>query len=194
VSLQRQSGYSVPASLLSFGVIDAPAGTHGYEPPGMQSQLQVTTLLDDVRMATQRVASSAMRVLSLCTTDLEPQVYDQPYFLEAAKALILGRAYARIRILVRDQGRMIATPHRLLSMARRASHSIDIRAQPEAMGGKPVSYCFSDAGSMLYRARADRWDGVTAQRNPEFMQRLMDEYEAGWRESATDIRRIAGSR
>jgi hypothetical protein len=192
--LQRPTGFQVPASAAAFALAEPPYGAPAFEPPPLQSELIMTTQLDDVRMAIQRVAFSADRVLSLCTTDLEPAIYDQPYFLESAKALILGRPYARIRVLVRDQGRMNSTPHRFLSMARRSSHSIDIRTQPESMGRKPVSYCFSDAGSMLYRARADRWDGVTAQRNMECAQRLIDEFEVGWREAETDLRRHAGYR
>jgi hypothetical protein len=194
VPTQRHLGYSIHADPAAFGLADRPADAPAYEPPPLKTELQVTTQLDDVRIATQRVAASAQRLLSICTTDMEPPVYDQTYFMEVAKRLILGNPFGRIRVLVRDQGRMNSVTNRFVSMARRLSHSIDIRAQPDSMGRRPVSYCFSDTGSMIFRARADRWDGVTAQRNPQHMQRLLDEFEAGWREAEAHMRLHSGYR
>lgn len=165
-----------------------------YEPPSLTTELQVTTRLEDVRAATLRVAASAQRLLSICTTDMEPPVYDQNEFIEVAKRLILGNPFGRIRVLVRDQGRMNSVTNRFVAMARRLSHSIDIRAQPDSMGRHPVSYCFSDAGSMVYRARADRWDGVTAQRNPQHAKRLLAEFERGWLEAEAHMRLHSGYR
>ena len=110
--------------------------------------------LYSLRFATQRVAASAQRMLSLCTTDLEPAVYDQSYFTELAKRLVLGNPFVRIRILVRDQGRMNSVSDRFVSMARRLSH------------------CLSDTGSMIFHAGPDRWDGVTVQHNPTKSLRL----------------------
>ena len=184
----------VPADPAAFGLADRPPDAPVYEPPPLKTELQVTTQLEDVRVATQRVAASAQRLLSICTTDMEPPVYDQTYFMEVAKRLILGNPFGRIRVLVRDQGRMNSVTNRFVSMARRLSHSIDIRAQPDSMGRRPVSYCFSDGGSMIFRARADRWDGVTAQRNPSHMQRLLDEFESGWREAEAHMRLHSGYR
>jgi len=194
VQTQRQTGYTIPADPSAFGLIDRPIDAPACELPPLITDLQVTTDLKDVRIATQRVAASAQRLLSICTTDMEPPVYDQPYFIEVAKRLILGNPFARIRILVRDQGRMNSVTNRFVAMARRLSHSIDIRAQPDSMGHRPVSYCFSDAGSMIFRARADRWDGVTTQRNPQHTQRLLREFEAGWREAEAHMRLHSGYR
>lgn len=191
---QRHHGFSTPARPTAFALADPAADTPARALPSLTTELQVTTQLEDVRLATQRVAASARRLLSICTTDMEPPVYDQSYFLEVAKRLILGNPFARIRVLVRDQGRMNTVSNRFVSMARRLSHSIDIRAQPDSMGRRPVSYCFSDTGSMIFRARADRWDGVTAQRNPQHTQRLLAEFEKGWREAEAHMRLHSGYR
>ena len=194
MSTPRHLGLAVAADPAAFALADREPDAPTFEPPPLRTELQVTTQLEDVRVATQRVAASAQRLLSVCTTDMEPPLYDQPYFMEVAKRLILGNPFGRIRVLVRDQGRMNSVTNRFVSMARRLSHSIDIRAQPDSMGRRPVSYCFSDAGSMMYRARADRWDGVTAQRNPAHVQRLLDEFEAGWREAEAHMRLHSGYR
>lgn len=194
MSIPRHLGYTLAAAPSAFALVDPAPDAPEFQPPPLKTELQVTTQLEDVRVATQRVAASAQRLLSICTTDMEPPLYDQTYFMEVAKRLILGNPFGRIRVLVRDQGRMNSVTNRFVSMARRLSHSIDIRAQPDSMGRKPVSYCFSDAGSMIFRARADRWDGVTAQRNPPLMQRLLGEFESGWREAEAHMRLHSGYR
>lgn len=194
MSTLHSSGYTLRADLAAFGLTEGVRDSAAYEPPLPQSDLQVTTSLEDVRIATQRVAASAQRLLSLCTTDLEPAVYDQPYFTEIAKRLVLGNPFARIRILVRDQGRMNSVSHRFVSMARRLSHSIDIRSQPDSMGRRAVSYCFSDTGSMIFRARADRWDGVTVQHSPKQSLRLHREFESAWREAESHMQLHSGYR
>lgn len=194
MSTLHSSGYTLRADLAAFGLTEAVQDSVGYQPPLPQTELHVTTSLEDVRLATQRVAASAQRLLSLCTTDLEPAVYDQPYFTEIAKRLVLGSPFARIRILVRDPGRMNSVTHRFVSMARRLSHSIDIRSQPDSMGRRAVSYCFSDTGSMIFRARADRWDGVTVQHNPKQSLRLQREFENAWRETESQLQQHSGYR
>jgi hypothetical protein len=187
-------GLETGANLASFGLIDRDDSAHDYVPPPPSTELDVTTQLYQVRDATVRVAASAQRLLTICTTDMEPPVYDQPEFLQAAKALILGRSFGKIRVLVRDQGRMNSVNHRFISMARRLSHSIDIRVQPASMGKRPIAFCIADSGGIVYRARADRWDGVTAQQNPQAAQRLLDEFDKAWLEAESDMRQRTGYR
>ncbi len=44
------------------------------------------------------------------TPDLEPEIYDQPPFLEIIKRFVLARSFAKVRVLLRDQARHDPAP------------------------------------------------------------------------------------
>ena len=68
----------VPAQLSSFALEDAPPpAVLPVRMPGAD-ELQVLTSLDEVRAATNAVASSGQRLISIFTPDMEPLLYDQP--------------------------------------------------------------------------------------------------------------------
>src|ERR1041384_1845071 len=96
------SGATAPVTVLGRGAgfSDAP------EP------LQVLTTLDDVRSATRRAVSSAQRLLSIFTLDLEPQLYEQAGFLDLIKRFLLSHSFAKVRLLT-QRAVPYTSPHKL---------------------------------------------------------------------------------
>src|SRR6186713_3311091 len=78
---------------------------------GTPEPLQVLTTLDDVRTATRRAVSGARRLLSIYTLDLEPQLYEQPAFLELIKRFLLSHSFAKVRLLT-QRAIPYTSPHR----------------------------------------------------------------------------------
>ena len=89
--------------------------------------LCMLTSMEDVRGAVRRAASGAQRLMSILTEDLEPEIYDHPVFLETVKRFILSRSFAKVRVLLHDQSRLIGNSNRFIAMSRRLASCIEIR-------------------------------------------------------------------
>ena len=182
----RYSGVLARADLDSFALGEQPAPAHGYEPPPLSSELQILSTADEVRDATNQIAGNAHRLISICTPDMEPAIYDQPAFLETVKRFVLGRAFGKVRVLVRDSARMNASNNRFVSMARRLTNYLEIRLLPQEMHQQTAAYCIADDLAVIYRLRADRWDGVSSLNNPPAAQHFLQLFDAGWIGSSTN--------
>src|ERR1700750_3386295 len=129
--------------------------------------LSVLTTLPEVRAAVNEIASSARRLISIYTPDLEPDLYDQTSFLEIIKQFVLTRSFAKVRVLLGEPSRL-ARDNRFVAMGRRLSSCIDIRyVNVNAKGQQRASaYLIADDRAIMYRMRADTWDGIADVNNP----------------------------
>ena len=102
--------------------------------------------LDEVRAATETVAASGQRLISIMTPDLEPEIYDQPAFLEIIKRFVLGRSFAKVRVLMRDQARL---EQRRQSLHRDGASADQLSGDPHARAAVPRAH-----GRLLHRRRS----------------------------------------
>ena len=173
----------VPADLASFALEDAPP------PPPLPirmpgpDELQVLTSLDEVRAATNAVAASGQRLISIFTPDMEPALYDQPAFLEIIKRLVLGHAFAKVRVLVRDHSRVSTSSNRFIGMARRLTSYLEIRQLAAQYRDMTAGYCIADDRAIVYRLRADRWEGIAVANSPPITRQYLMEFDACWQAS-----------
>lgn len=189
VTPRNSSKYS-PARLASFGLVDAPVAP----PPVVRaasSEAQVLTRVEDVRAATAEVAASAQRLMSIFTPDMEPLVYDQTAFLEVTKRFVLGRAFGKVRVLVRDSGRMNASNNRFVAMARRLSSYLEIRLLTADMQHQTAAYCIADDRAIIYRLNADRWDGVYSLNDPPVARQFLQDFDVAWQASGDPLQRVS---
>ena len=155
-----------------------------------QNQIRVISSLEEMRAAVDAVASSAQRLMSIYTPDLEPDLYDQNSFLEIVKRFVLARRFAKVRVLLSDSGRLLRDNNRFIAMGRRLTSCIDIR--PAAMparkppNGSPGGYLIADDRAIVYRVKLDRWDGVADLNNPPVARQYLDEFDEIWHASAPD--------
>jgi hypothetical protein len=139
-----------------------------------------------MRAAVDAVASSAQRLMSLYTPDLEPDLYDQNSFLEIVKRFVLARRFAKVRVLLGDTGRLLRDSNRFIAMGRRLTSCIDIR--PAAMPAKQraCGYLIADDRAIVYRVNSERWDGVADLNNPPVARQYLDEFDEIWQASSAD--------
>jgi len=155
-----------------------------------QNQIRVISSLEEMRAAVDAVASSAQRLMSIYTPDLEPDLYDQNSFLEIVKRFVLARRFAKVRVLLSDSGRLLRDNNRFIAMGRRLTSCIDIR--PAAMparkpaNGSPGGFLIADDRAIVYRVKLDRWDGVADLNNPPVARQYLDEFDEIWHASAPD--------
>jgi hypothetical protein len=170
--------------------VDAPLAP----PPAIRlpdAEPQVVTTVDDVRNATADVAASAQRLMSIFTPDMEPLIYDQTAFLEITKRFVLGRAFGKVRVLVRDSGRMNASNNRFVAMARRLSSYLEIRLLTAELQQQTAAYCIADDRAIIYRLRADRWDGVYSLNDPPVARQFLQDFDVAWQASGDPQRHVS---
>jgi predicted GNAT family N-acyltransferase len=129
------------------------------------------------------VAGVATRSLSIFTPDLEHGVYDSSRFLEAIKRLVLSRSHARIRVLISDPGRIQHTVNRFLYVGRRLSTFIEFRHLPESYQGRSDAFLIADDTALVYRAKADRWEGIMDSHEPRVARVYLLQFDEMWQNS-----------
>lgn len=146
---------------------------------------RLVTGKDDFAAAVAEVAALASRSLAIFTPDLEHGVYDTSAFLAAVKRLVLSRSHARIRVLITDSGRVQHSANRFLHVGRRLSTFIEFRQLPESLQGRADAFMIADRSALVYRGRAERWQGIADTHEPRMAQRYLSEFDDMWQRSAS---------
>jgi hypothetical protein len=183
------------ARLSSFGLEDAPTTASApAERPAVPETLHVLTTIEEVRTATETVAASGQRLISIMTPDLEPDIYDQAPLLEVIKRFVLGHSFAKVRVLLRDQARLSNGANRFIAMAHRLTSYLEIRIRAPQYRELTAAYCIADDRAIVYRLRADRAEGIAGFNNPPIARQYLQEFDAVWLASATEEREVRVAR
>jgi hypothetical protein len=141
---------------------------------------QVLTSVAEVRAAVTQVTGVANRTLSILTHDLEPDVYDHDEFLETLKKFILARPFARVRVLILDPARVLLSASRFVAMGRRLNSYIEFRRVTPDLANHPEAFFIADEQALVYRARAESWQGVSDTHEPAVARMYLTKFESLW--------------
>jgi hypothetical protein len=148
--------------------------------------LAVLTSLAEVRAAVNEIAATAQRLISIYTPDLEPDLYDQSAFLDVIKHFVLTRSFAKVRVLLAEPTRVMRDSNRFVAMGRRLSSCIDIRYGAAQTPQRASAYLIADDRAIVYRMRADTWDGVADIDNQTAARLYLSEFDQVWNASAAE--------
>ena len=148
--------------------------------------LAVLTSLAEVRSAVNEIAATAQRLISIYTPDLEPDLYDQTAFLEVIKHFVLTRSFSKVRVLLAEPTRVMRDSNRFVAMGRRLSSCIDIRYVTAQAPQRASAYLIADDRAIVYRMRADTWDGIADANNPPAARLYLQEFDNIWNASAAE--------
>jgi hypothetical protein len=148
--------------------------------------LTVLTSLAEVRAAVNEIAATAQRLISIYTPDLEPDLYDQTAFLEVVKHFVLTRSFSKVRVLIAEPTRVMRDSNRFVAMGRRLSSCIDIRYVTAQAPQRASAYLIADDRAIVYRMRADTWDGIADANNPPAARLYLQEFDNIWNASAAE--------
>jgi len=164
------------------------AGPGGPAPVTRQGAetLTVLTSLAEVRAAVNEIAATAQRLISIYTPDLEPDLFDQTAFLEIIKHFVLTRSFSKVRVLLAEPTRVMRDSNRFVAMGRRLSSCIDIRYLAAQSPQRASAYLIADDRAIVYRMRADSWDGVADINNPAAARVYLQEFDQVWNASAVE--------
>jgi hypothetical protein len=150
------------------------------EPAPDSGSVEVIESIEEMRSAINRVASSAQRLMSIYTPDLEPDIYDQSSFLEIVKRFVLARRFAKVRVLLDHTAKVSRDHHRFVAMSRRLTSYIDLRVAPQPVEQRAAAYIIADDRAIAYRVQANSWDGVADYNNPPVARMHLAEFDAAW--------------
>lgn len=155
-------------------------------PPRTDEPLTVLTSLEEARAAVDTAAVSAQRLISIYTPDLEPELYDESAFLEIIKRFVLSRSFSKVRVLLGDPTRVRPDSNRFIAMGRRLSSYIDIRHVADRTPQRASAYLIADDRAIVYRLRADTWDGIADFNNPPVARLYLNEFDSLWSTSTPE--------
>jgi len=158
-------------------------GARSAKRQGGPETLIVLTSLAEVRAAINAAAASAQRLISIYTPDLEPDLYDQTPFLEIIKHFVLTRSFSKVRVLLAEPTRVMRDSNRFVAMGRRLSSCIDIRAIATHGPQRASAYLIADDKAIVYRMRADTWDGIADANNQPACRLYLQEFDTIWNAS-----------
>jgi len=191
VTVITTSRTTTSAGLSSFGLEDGPViATALAQKPPIPETLHVLSNFDEIRTATETVAASGQRLISIMTPDLEPEIFDQPALLEVIKRFVLGHSFAKVRVLMRDQARLSNGANRFVAMAHRLTSYLEIRIRAPEYRNLTAAYCIADDRAIVYRPRADRAEGLAGFNTPKVARQYLQEFDTFWLASATEEREV----
>jgi len=168
----------------------APEGQDGTvslaTPARTDEPMTVVTSVAEARVAVDTAAASAQRMISIYTPDLEPELYDQSAFLEIIKRFVLSRSFSKVRVLLVDPARVSRDSNRFIAMGRRLSSYIDIRYVADHAPQRASAYLIADDRAIVYRLRADTWDGIADFNNTAVAKLYLSEFDGVWNASAPE--------
>jgi hypothetical protein len=153
---------------------------------------QIISSKEEARAAVVTVAGLANRGLAILTPDLEPDIYDHDDFLETLKKFLLARSFARVRVLISDPSRTLKIGNRFVDMGRRLNSYIEFRNMKPELRHHSEAFCLADDRAIMYRSRADRWDGMLGTHEPAVTKKYLDIFDELWQacEVSSELRQL----
>jgi hypothetical protein len=169
-------------SILTLGSAQpvTPADAPAIAAPPPSASMTVVNSLDEMRAVVNRIAASAQRLMSIYTPDLEPQLYDQTEFLDIVKRFVLGRNFAKVRVVLGDGSRLLRDGNRFVAMGRRLTSYIDIRVVQTPVPQRAAAYIIADDKAIALRTSLKAWDGIADFNNPPIAKAHLAEFDAAW--------------
>lgn len=161
-------------------------------PTSRNASRQVLASIDDVREAMVEIARHADRKLAILTQDLESEVFDHRPFVDVVKHLCLARSFARVRVLVTNPYRTLRDGNRFVYLGRRLSSFIEFRHAHENYRDHHEAFMIADETALVFRADADRWEGIADTSEPMIARRYLALFDEMWSASAqaTEFRQL----
>ncbi len=147
---------------------------------GQQRELLRVDSREDCTALALALASQARNCLCLFTHDLDPDLYNTPSFIDAARSVAGAHNGGRIRILAHDIDRAINRGHRLIDLARRLGSPVQIRQTPRSYHH---SFLVADEIGVFDRRRADRFEATASFNDPGWASSLVRFFDEVWDQS-----------
>ncbi|MCU7920282.1 MAG: GNAT family N-acetyltransferase [Candidatus Thiodiazotropha sp. (ex Epidulcina cf. delphinae)] len=142
--------------------------------------------VEDHQIHATTMTRQTKRYLCLFSRDLDPQIYDNPPFIEAVKNLAMRSRFSRIRILLQDNTLVVQQGHRLVELAQRLSSVIEIRKPGEDHIDYPENFLLLDDCGYLHRKQAENLQGMACYNDRHRVNRYQGLFDEAWEYGVPD--------
>lgn len=148
--------------------------------------------IGDNRALVRALAEQARRNLYLFTDDLDPAIYDDVAFVEAAAAMARTHPRNRILVLVKDSTRAVKEGHRLVQLGQRLSSRVEIRNPLPEYEEISENFLLSDGVGYVRRLLPARYEGTASFHDPLRARELSRLFDEVWERALPDpqLRRL----
>lgn len=156
-----------------------------------REQLDLQTV-EENRAVGIHMLGQARRTVNITSRNLDPRLYDDSDFIEAARQFAISSPKVVMRILVNDPDLAVKNGHRLIELMRRLSSFIEIRVQGKTFQDYNEASLVIDEQGYIYRLHADRYNAEADYCAPRRARELNKQFELMWQDSVTDpnLRRL----
>ena len=148
---------------------------------------------DDFFNHTLELAKEAQRQITICSPDMDRDIYGTSAFIETLLTLIKRSRQARIRILAVDTKQMVETGHPILRLLRYTDEQCQIKkyhVDPEVV---TPAYFICDNHSMIRRQDATLYKGFCYRDDRARINNQQEEFDQRWASAMDDpnLRQLA---
>lgn len=148
--------------------------------PDGSETLQPIASREDARRHTLSLFCQARHSLRLYSPDLESWLYDQSDIMQASKRFLLAHPRNRLRILLADPTQAIRQSHRLLTLARRLTSSLQIRTLNPEYPAQSSAFLVVDHSGLLVRPGPEHAAGYVLYQSPGRARALRHQFDSAW--------------
>ena len=141
---------------------------------------------EDARAHGLALLQQASRSLCLLSRDLDPWLYDSDAVLQACTRFLLASPRNRLRILVRDPGRLVRQGHRLLQLSHRLSSNCHIRKLNPDYPDEEHAILLADSRALLIRPRDSEPAGYVIYNDLGRGRQCQNQFDQAWQVSLND--------
>lgn len=154
---------------------------------------QLLESIEEHRNAVEELASHASRRILIFSNKLEPEIYDQPVFIEACKNLAIRHPQCSIKILVQNNEELRNQEHRLLTLIQRLPSRFEIRLCHEEDKNNPETFMLSDFNGVYLKRTPGRGKAEAHFNAPRLNEEYSRVFQAAWDKGEADssLRRLS---
>ncbi len=141
---------------------------------------------EDNRMAALRMTEQGVHTIDMISRTLDPDIYNNPEFVEAAKQLVLKSKKNKIRILTYEPQLIVKRGHRLIDLALDLTSYIEIKVPSPEYEQMDEQLLVLDETGYIYRMNSDRYDGRFNFNDKRAARLLMHEFNEMWDKALLD--------
>lgn len=148
------------------------------------------TIKIDTREENQLVvismACQCKKTIDIISRDLDPDLFDNADFIDAAKAMVLGNRRAKVRMLVLDPKKIVTRGHRLLELVRSLPTFLEIRIPAVEHKDFNEMLFVADSTGYLHRLNHDRFEATLNFNDKRVSKHLVKEFDEIWAKATQD--------
>lgn len=156
-----------------------------YELGRTDDTIKIDTRQENIH-AVLSMARQTRNTMEIISRDLDPDLFDNPDFIDSVKSMILDNRKASIRILVFDPKKIVTRGHRLIELARSLPTYIDIRVPGVEHRGFNELLFVADMTAYLHRLIPDRFDATLNFNDKRVSKHLVKEFDEMWTTATQD--------